>query len=342
MKKFKMKWIVILLTLFSTLAIPVVASDLAKASALRRGDTIAVVAPASPGENAAGTAAATRELERLGYRVRLMPATSSQYGFFAGTDEARAKDVNDAFADNTVKAIVCLNGGYGSARILDKLDYKAIHEHPKLLIGFSDITALHVVLAEKAQVVSANGPMMITLDPANHSSYTMDQLAKGLTATTPIGPIAMPAGKGLHTVVAGKASGSLIGGNLSMIAAACGTPYELRGDDAILVLEEVNEDAYRVDRMLQQLWQNGLLSRVKAIVYGEFLGCSHDPGDFTTDEVLDYYAKLAGKPAVKGLPLGHGMDNVFLPWGVAATVEANPDGSASLVVIEGHNYCQNR
>jgi muramoyltetrapeptide carboxypeptidase len=308
----------------------------AKGTALQPGDTIGIAAPASP-DDGLDAASAVHVLQAMGYKTVMAPNVRERDGFFAGTDKDRAAGVNALFANEDVKAVVCLNGGYGSARILDKLDYAMIAKHPKLLIGFSDITALHTALGEKAGIVTVHGPMMITLAPSNHSAYTAQQFSKGVATTEPIGRLSLPPGKNLQTIVAGTAQGRLAGGNLTMLAAAVGTPYELKGDGAILVLEDVNEDAYRIDRMMQQLWQNGLLKRVHAIVYGDFLNCRHDPGDFTTDEVLTYYAKLSGKPAVRGLPMGHGMDNAFLPLGVHAIVCADADGTATLTIDERHN-----
>lgn len=308
----------------------------AKGIALHSGDTIGIAAPASPDEGL-DISSAVQVLHGLGYKTVMAPNTKERDGFFAGTDMDRAAGVNTLFSNDDVKAIVCLNGGYGSARILDKLDYAMIAKHPKLLIGFSDITALHTALGEKAGIVTVHGPMMNTLVPANHSAYTWQQFTNGVTTTEPIGMLSLPPGKNLQTIIAGTAQGKLVGGNLTMLAAAAGTPYELKGDGAVLVLEDVNEDAYRIDRMMQQLWQNGLLKRVNAIVYGDFLNCGHDLGDFTTDDVLTYYAKLAGKPAIKGLPIGHGMDNAFLPLGVHAIVRASADGTATLTIDESHN-----
>lgn len=306
-----------------------------KGAALRPGDVIGIAAPASP-DDGNELAGALQLLHSLGYKTVLAPNWREHYGFFAGTDDERARAVNALFADDTVKAIICLNGGYGSARILDKLDYAMIAKHPKMIIGFSDITALHTALGEKAGIVTIHGPMMITLNQENHSAYTEKQFAQGLISTNPIGTLPLPAGKKMTTIIAGTAHGILAGGNLTMVAAAVGTPYELNGTGAILVLEDVNEDAYRIDRLMQQLWQSGLLKRVNAIVYGDFLDCHNDAGDFTTEEVLDYYAKLAGKPAVKGLPMGHGMDNAFLPLGTQATVHAGTDGTAALSIDESH------
>ena len=302
-----------------------------KANALRPGDTIAIVSPASPIQ-ADDVQKAAKLLQSWGYHVVQSPM--QPYGYFASTDEQRAAMLNRYFKDDSVKAILCANGGYGSARILDKMDYQMIEKHPKLFIGFSDVTALHTALGEKSHLVTIHGPMGCTLNPAVSSVYTLEQFAKGLSSRQPLGKVPMPEGRTLHTVVPGKASGVLVGGNVSVIAAAVGTPYELQGKDAILVLEEVSEDAYRVDRMMQQLWQSGLLRRIRGIVYGDFINCKHDPGDFTTEEVLQYYAKLSGKPTITGLPVGHGADNLFMPLGVRVRIEGKPDGTAAMYVEE--------
>ena len=302
-----------------------------KGNALRPGDTIAIVAPASP-VHADDVQKAAKLLQSWGYHVVQSPM--QPYGYFAGTDEQRAAMLNRYFKDDTVQAILCANGGYGSARILDKMDYQMIEKHPKLFIGFSDVTALHTALGEKSHLVTIHGPMECTLNSAVSSSYTLEQFAKGLSSRQPLGKVPMPKGRTLHTVVPGKASGILVGGNVSVIAAAVGTPYELQGNDAILVLEEVGEDAYRVDRMMQQLWQSGLLHRIRGIVYGDFINCNHDPGDFTTEEVLQYYARLSGKPTIAGLPVGHGADNLFMPLGVRVRIEGSQDGTAAMYVEE--------
>ena len=165
---------------------------------------------------------------------------------------------------------------------------------------------------------------MVTLGGSD--AYTAGQFFQGLTADAWQGPLALPAGRKLTTVVPGQAEGPIVGGNLTVLTSLVGTPYALDGMGCILVLEDTGEDAYRIDRMLNQLWQSGLLSRVAAIAYGDFTDCPNDPGDFTTDQVLDYYAHLAGKPAIKGLPVGHTKDKAFVPYGVK--VRSMPIGRA--------------
>lgn len=324
-------WICICWCILGNISSLAAAAERNKGNALRPGDTIAVVSPASPTDEA-DRQPTVKLLQSWGYHV--VQAPTRQYGYFAGTDEERAAELNHYFKDDHVQAILCANGGYGSARILDKLDYSMIAKHPKLFIGFSDITALHTALGEKSHLVTIHGPMECTLNPAVSSAYTLRQFANGLSSRQPLGQVPMPPGKSLQAVVPGNADGMLVGGNLAILAAAVGTPYELQGEGAILVLEEVGEDAYRVDRMMQQLWQSGVLHRIRGLVYGEFVQCGHDPGDFTTEEVLQYYAKLAGKPTIAGLPVGHGEDNLFLPLGVRARIESRSDGSAAMYIEE--------
>ena len=303
-----------------------------KGPALKPGDTIGIVAPASPVTGPLDPY--VKILQSLGYQVKIAPHARTRYGYLAGTDEERAQDLNDFFADDTVQAILCARGGYGSARGLDLLDYGSIRKHPKLLIGYSDITALQTALGAKARLVTASSLMLDRLTSGN--SYAMQQFKAGLATNQPLGAFKMPSGQTLSTIVPGTATGRLAGGNLSVLASLAGTPYALDGTGCILVLEEVGEESYRVDRMLNQLYQSGLLHRVAAICYGQFVGCGNQDGDFTVDDVLIHYGVLSGKPVIKGLPVGHSSVNGFLPYGVQATVTAPEDGAASLVIDEAH------
>lgn len=302
---------------------------------LKEGDTIGVLAPAAHG----GMTDYNRSielLEALGYKVKLAPSVTDDYGYLAGSDEDRAKDLNDFFKDDSVKAIVCLRGGYGSARLLDKLDYQMIARHPKMLIGFSDITALHAAIGQRSGIVTIHGPMMSTFKGDNYTAFTLYNFENGLSGSLPKGEIRLPAGKSLKALSPGDATGLVEGGNLTVISSLCGTPYELKGDGAILLLEDTGEDPYRVDRMMEQLYQNGLLSRVSAIAYGDFYGASPVGEEFSIHDVLAHYAKLSGKAVIEGVPVGHGPDNLFLPLGVKATIHAGEDGSASFSYDESY------
>ncbi len=307
---------------------PPEASARTRADALQPGDCIAIVGPASHSDGQAFPEEIAY-LHSLGYRTKLLPSATAVCGYLAGSDSLRAEDINHAFLDDEVKAILCIRGGYGSGRILDRLDYAGIAAHPKMLIGFSDITALHTALGERSHLVTIHAPMLTTLLA---SEYSARQLREGLAGSQPLGNIAMPAGQTLQSVIPGQAEGILIGGNLTVLASLMGTPYAPKGDGALLFLEEVGEGSYRIDRMMNQLLQGGLLQRVSGIIFGEFKNCPCDPGDFTTEEVLAHYARLSGKPAIKGLPAGHGVNNMFLPLGVHAVLHADSSGQASLVI----------
>ena len=310
----------------------------AKVSALKEGDTIGILAPAAKGD-LAQYSRSIELLEDLGYKVKLAPSVTKSDGYLAGTDEERAKDINDFFADDTVKAILCLRGGYGSARILPLLDTAQIAKHPKLFIGFSDITALHALLGEKCHMVTIHGPMLSTFKNYDYTAFTLYLFENGLSGSFPTGNLPMPQGESLETLVPGKATGLLEGGNLTVLASLCGTPYELQGNGAILFLEDTKVDPYEVDRLMAQLYQNGLLSRVAGIVYGEFNRRPNeaiDESDFTIDEILSYYANLAGKPAIRNLPAGHDANNLFLPLGIQTTITANEDGTATMSLDESY------
>lgn len=303
---------------------------------LKSGDIIGIIAPATYAESS-DLEGGIKTLRSYGYRVKVAPSSRATYEHFAGTDRRRAEDINDMFRDDSVKAIVCVRGGYGSARTLDRLDYKMIAKHPKPFIGFSDVTALHIALAKYAGIPTIHGAMLASFTTEKFmSDYTTQNFFSGLTNSNPIGEIPMPEGYKLETVTPGHAEGVIIGGNLTVLTSLTGTPYELDGKNAILFLEEVGELPYRIDRMLNQLYQNGLLRRVNGIILGDFVGCENEDADgvndFTLDDVLKHYARISRKPVIKGIPAGHGKYNMFLPLGVHAVMNANDDGSASLVI----------
>ncbi|MBR4195467.1 MAG: LD-carboxypeptidase [Synergistaceae bacterium] len=303
---------------------------------LKSGDVIGILAPSTYAESS-DLYGGIEALKAKGYRVKVAPSATAMYEHFAGTDRRRAEDINDMFRDDSVKAIICVRGGYGAARTLGMLDYDMIARHPKPFIGFSDITALHIALAKKANIPTIHGAMLVSFTTERFmSDYTSGNFFAGLTNPNPIGEIPMPEGYKLETVTPGRAEGVIIGGNLTVLTSLVGTPYELDGNGAILFLEEIGEKPYRVDRMLNQLYQNGLLRRVRGILLGDFVGCEDEDADgindFTLDDVLRHYARISRRPVIKGVPAGHGKYNMFLPFGVHAVMNASDDGSASLVI----------
>jgi muramoyltetrapeptide carboxypeptidase len=304
-----------------------------KGRALKPGDTIGIAAPASPvSEGVLYRGVGT--LEAHGFNVKLGAHVFEEYGFFAGTAEQRAADINALFADPEFDAILGAKGGYGTAGILDLIDYGAIAAHPKQLIGYSDITGLETAIWQKTGLITVNGAMLRSL--SGEGGYTEENFFRGLTTLRPMGAIVPPEGE-LTAIRPGKAAGRIVGGNLTLIASLAGTPYELKGDGCILVLEEVHEKSYRIDRMLRQLYQNGLFSRIAGLAWGEFYECGTDEGDFTVDEVLRHWSKVCGKPALCGLPVGHRLEaTAYLPIGAMAEIEADETGGALFTVTEAH------
>jgi muramoyltetrapeptide carboxypeptidase len=298
--------------------------------ALVPGDTIAIVAPAialmtddlEPGQSF---------LEGLGYKVSFGAAVHDAWGYLAGTDEARAADINAAFADPHIAAVLCLRGGYGAARLLDLLDYDMIGANPKQFIGFSDITALHIALRQRSQLATIHAPMLLSLG-RRPTAYTVRQFTKGLARPMQNGPFAMPARHALQGIVPGTAKGTICGGNITVLASLIGTPYELDGRGSLLFLEDVGTDAYRIDRMFRQMELSGLIDRVNGIIFGEFTRCGPNQEalyEFTVQQILEEYAKRWQKPCLAGLPVGHGRHNGWLPVSVEAAMDVRPDGTAA-------------
>jgi len=303
----------------------------AKGYSLQPGDTIGVVAPSGYIKDNAYSKA-VNYLKNAGYNVVLSPTCSTKYGFYAGTDKHRARDINDFFEDDSIDAILCLSGGSGATRILQYLDYDMIAQHPKLFIGYSDITALHVALREKSGICTVHGPMLSSFVNTVYR-YTSEQFLDGLKRTEPAGAITLPANRKLETVVAGTVEGTIIGGNLTVIASLVGTEYELKGEHNILLIEETDEYASRIDRMLQQLYMNGLFDRIDGIIIGDLTDCPATDG-ISAEQVVTEFAEKIGKPTIKGMPCGHSGVNMFLPLGVMARMTAKKSGAATLELLE--------
>jgi muramoyltetrapeptide carboxypeptidase len=308
----------------------VATAGLRRPRALRPGDRLAVVAPASPCAEEAVRRGA-RELETLGFDVAIDDRVFAQAGgYLAGDAALRAAHLQEAFADPAVAGIVCVRGGYGSAQILPLLDAAAIAASPKVFVGYSDITAVHAFLQQQAGLVSFHGPMLEGrfADPAR---YDRDSFVRAVCGTDPMGAIVPPA---LETWRGGEASGMLAGGTITQLAASLGTPWAFDPPPGcVLFFDEVNERPYRLDRLLTQLVQAGIVGRAGAIVFNELPGCDEPGGQVRgVDAVRRVLDGFAG-PIVGGFPSGHTPGaTVTLPFGVRATVVAR--GRAALVIEE--------
>ena len=296
---------------------------------LRPGDVVGLVEPAyfTPDAFDLDTIQATIRAMRLVPRVA--PNVMSRYGYLAGRDEERAAQLNRMFADPEVRAIFAIRGGWGSARILPHLDWNVIRANPKLLIGFSDITALHLALAARTDCPSIHGPNAASA----WGQLSWDSFRRlAFEAETPIWAIppgtedrlAQRNGR-VRTFRPGRASGPLIGGNLTVLTALVGTPYVPDFDGAILFLEETEEAQYRIDRMLTQLALAGILGRVAGVVFGQCTDCTariSSLGNFSVSEVLAQHLAPLGVPAFQGAMFGHVADQFSLPIGIRAEIDA--------------------
>ena len=295
---------------------------------LRPGATIAIVAPSA--------ALADDDLQEgvdfirsLGYDVKLGQSVGAHWGYLAGTDELRAQDIHEAFGDDGVSAVLCLRGGYGAARLLPLLDYDFIAAHPKLFMGFSDITALHTAFQQRCRMATVHCAMAMSLGHTA-SDYMREQFAQGLQSPFSARSLSLPEGTMLEPIVPGCVSGPLCGGNMMLLSVLTGTPYELDGTAAVVLLEEIGEDAYALDRMLCQFEQSGLPERAAAFVFGDFAHCEptqKSEYEFTVKEVVFQYAQRWGKPALWGFPAGHGRHNAWLPFGSTARLCSTADGA---------------
>ena len=297
---------------------------------LAPGDTVGIVAPASATFQSVDIAIARESLEALGLTVRIGRHVLSRHGYLAGADADRAADINAFFADDSVRAVVPIRGGWGSSRVLPHLDYDLIRRNPKVVVGFSDITALHMAIHAKTGLVTFHGPNGM----GRWDEWSLDYFKRVLfagEAVTMANPTKLSDRNALaqtehrvQTITPGTARGRLLGGNLTVLTAILGSPYVPSFDSAILFLEDVGEDLYRVDRMFTQLKLAGVLERIRGFVFGTCAEC--EPGEgfasLTLEEILGDHITPLGIPAWFGAMIGHQMPQWTVPVGAEAEIDA--------------------
>lgn len=310
-------------------------TELVKPAVLRPGDLVAIVAPAS-NLKAEYLARGVAELERLGFRVWQRADILDKARYTAGSDARRTEELMQAFADPEVKAVWAARGGYGVMRILRMLDESALRANPKVFIGYSDLTALHLYLYRRFGWVTFHGPMAAKDLAGGEQHYDRQNLIAALMQTTPLGDIAPAAHASQLEVLhpgAGPVAGRLLGGCLSLLTALLGTPDELETRGAILFLEDIGVKPYALDRMFQQLRLAGKLDEVRGIVFGEMADCvQHAEQGYTIQEALAEMTADLGIPVLFGLPSGHSVrGNLTLPLGVEARLNGK---NATLTILE--------
>ncbi|MEP3388708.1 MAG: LD-carboxypeptidase [Reichenbachiella sp.] len=318
-----------MLTLNAAHAQSVENQSLIKPKALKKGDTIGLITPASAVTRQAFEKA-VENLEAMGFVVKYTDNMSVRKGFLAGTDQQRLDDLHQMFSDPNIDGIVCARGGYGSGRLLPKINYDLIKANPKVLVGYSDITALLYGIHQKTGLVCFHGPV----GASEYSEFTdkaFEQVLMKGKAPKFERPKEWeenedPAFQSLP-IVEGTAEGALVGGNLSLMCSLIGTPYDIDFKGKIVFIEEIGESPYRVDRMLTQLLNSGKLSEAKGVAMGVFRGCETKPDDpdFTLSTSLENVLKdrfgHMNIPVLYGLPIGHIDDNATLPFGVQAELD---------------------
>ncbi|MCL2789893.1 MAG: LD-carboxypeptidase [Desulfobulbus sp.] len=287
---------------------------------LRRGDTIGLFCPAGPVRDAERLRAGVRLIEDLGFMVQIQGPAAPGDGYLADSDEQRAAHLHELWSDAEVKAIVAIRGGYGCLRMIDRLDWDLFRQHPKFLVGFSDVTVLLNCLVDRAGLIAIHGPMAGTLARSDERSRA--SLFGLLTGTSEerIKP------RGLEVLRGGTGRGRLIGGNLTSLLHLLATPWERSWDGCILVLEDTNEPLYRIDRMLTHLSLAGRLSRLAGLVLGDFdLGGDHVGNLWLQEAVWARVLELAppGYPIWARFPVGHRERNLALPIGVEAKMASD-------------------
>jgi muramoyltetrapeptide carboxypeptidase len=314
-------------------ALPLMAATapapLRKPPRLAPGDTVGLIEPAGFTEDRFDLAQVLDTIRAMGLVPKPAPHVTKRYGYLAGSDKDRAADINAMYADKSVRAVFAVRGGWGCARLLPYLDFDAIRANPKLLVGFSDITALHLAFAAKTDCPTIHGP-----NAANSwGALSWDSFRRlafaGETPTwrsPPLREDRLAPRSGIRTFRPGKASGRLVGGNLAVLSALVGTPFMPDMTGAILFLEETGEAEYRLDRMLTQLALAGVLGRVAGVAFGQCTRCSGGEANysgFTVSEVLDQHFTPLGVPAFQGALFGHVANQFSMPVGIRAEIDAD-------------------
>lgn len=296
--------------------------------AIKKGDIVGLISPSAATADRMQFTFAKEALEALGFRVKLGKNLSNRYGHLAGTDQERADDLNGMIADTEVKAIICIRGGSGASRILDLIDYGAITQNPKPILGYSDITALHCAIYSKTGLICFHGPN----GSGSWNSFNVKQFEqvffeqKKLTYKNEQtkGDDLVSKGNRIQTLRAGTVSGKILGGNLTVLTALSGTEYYPDFQNSILFIEDIGEDPYRIDRMMSTLQLNGTLSKIKGFIFGQCSDCTPGGGygSLSVDQVLDDYILPLGIPAYTGAMIGHVPKQFIIPMGAIVQMNA--------------------
>jgi muramoyltetrapeptide carboxypeptidase len=307
-----------------------------KAEKIKPGDVVGIISPSSPVSSKDKLEAGVSYFEKRGYRVKVGKNAMKERGYLAGTDEERVEDIHNMFLDQEVKLIICLRGGYGASRLLDKIDYSIIKNNPKIFCGYSDITVLQNAFFKKTGLITFAGPMAGVDFYKDISEFTEMSFWTTITSNEPI-ILKFPKGENLGSFTSGISDGRLIGGNLSVFSSLTGTDYLPDPEDKILFLEEIGEVPYRIDRMLNQLKLSGYLGKIKGVILGSFIDCTETDQQrksLKLEEVLaDYFISNYHAPVVYNLNHGHIGNNLTIPIGLKVRINGT---NSTIEYLESH------
>ncbi|MGQ9643233.1 MAG: S66 peptidase family protein [Ignavibacterium sp.] len=296
-----------------------------KPARLKKGDTIGLISPASSPDDLSKVEESTKYFEKLGYKVKIGKNVGNYRGYLAGTDEERLEDLHSMFSDKTVKAIMCLRGGYGAFRLLDKINYKMIQKNPKIFVGYSEITALQNAIFSKTGLITFAGPMPAVDFVNSISPFTEEWFWKVVTSNKKIGKVKYPENSKLPFINKGTANARILGGNLAVFSTMLGTEFFPDMKDKILLLEDIDEKPYKIDRMLNQLRLAKVFKGLKGVILGRFVECyEQDPNKKTLSlgEVIEHYFKVLKIPTIYTFPHGHIKDFITIPMGLKIGLNA--------------------
>ena len=310
-----------------------------KPAPLPPGGTIGVAAASSPFENRSEIDRSIRWYEERGYRVKLAPGVHARDDYVAGDARARAHDVTSLFADDEVDLVQMLRGGYGASQVLPHLDYDVIAANPKTLVGYSDVTALHVAIRQRTGLVTFYGLGLTSMGSPKREEWSKERFLRAVGDPDPLGLVpARPDDPYIGAIGSGRATAQLVGGCLWLLRETLGTPWEIDLDGAILFFEDVNCPPWHVDGVLTQFHNAGKLEGVAGIAIGEMYHCeeSRQPEPWlrsrSMEDVFEHHLEPLGVPIVHNLPLGHGDHLCTIPLGVNATIDAD---ARTLTIDEG-------
>ncbi|SDX76105.1 muramoyltetrapeptide carboxypeptidase [Acetomicrobium thermoterrenum DSM 13490] len=301
--------------------------------ALKRHDTLGMLAPASP-TNEEDLKKAEIAIKELGFKVIVGESCYARRGYLSGDDHLRASDVNKMFVNEDIDGIICLRGGYGSMRILDMLDFDIIKDNPKPFIGYSDITALLVTFFQRAKMPTFHGPMGIDF-AKGLDEFTKNSFISAVCGSTENMILSNPEGRPLRALSQGEAEGEIVGGNLSIVAATLGTPYEIDTRGKLLLLEDIDEKPYKVDKMLLQMRLAGKLEEAAGFILGDFRNCEETDASksLNLEEVFADYIIPLRKPTIANFSAGHCDSKITVPIGLKAHLDAT---NCKICILKDH------